>query len=145
MKFTVKKLREDAILPTRGSKKASGLDLYAVEDTLINVGERKVVKTGIAFGIPEGYEIQVRPRSGLSLKTGLIIPNSPGTIDQDFVGECGVILYLASGDETAGYLVKRGDRIAQAALCPVSLENPTVVEELQQTERGDGAYGSTGL
>jgi len=149
MKLQVKKLREDAILPTRGSDKASGLDLYAVEDIKIYPGETVLVKTGIAFGIPEGYEIQVRPRSGLSLKTLLIVKNSPGTVDQDYKGECAVIMHLLVHQEIFGfgnvpYQIKRGDRVAQAVLCPVVLPELEEVTELDQTNRGSGGFGSTG-
>lgn len=145
MKLQVKKLREDAIIPTRGSVKASGLDLYAVEDTVIEMGEIKLVKTGVAFGIPEGYEVQVRPRSGLSAKTGLRVVNSPGTVDQDYTGECCVIMQLVpDGKGTISYAIKRGDRIAQAILCPVTIPELEEVSELGQTERGAGGFGSTG-
>lgn len=145
MSFTVKKLHPDAIVPTRGSKKSSGLDLYALEDVLMYVNETKIIKTGIAFGIPEGYEVQVRPRSGLSLKTGLTIPNSPGTIDQDYTGECAVIMRLSPTNNTvSSYQIKRGDRIAQAVLCPVTIEDLIEVNDLDETERGSNGYGSTG-
>lgn len=147
MKLQVKKLNPNATIPTRGSAKASGLDLYALEDVAFNVGDIKLVKTGIAFGIPEGYEVQVRPRSGISLKTGLIIRNSPGTLDQDYTGECGVIMQLIpdkSGDFTESYTIKKGDRIAQAVLCPVVLPEVEEVEELSDTVRGAGGFGSTG-
>jgi dUTP pyrophosphatase len=146
MKFQVKKLRENAILPTRGSEKASGLDLYAIEDDVITVGETRLVRTGIAFCVPEGYEIQVRPRSGLSLKTPLMIKNSPGTVDQDYLGECSVVMHLLPNN--AGiieYTINRGDRIAQAVLCPVKILDPEVVDQFDvETERGAGGFGSTG-
>ena len=144
MKLQVKKLRDDAIIPTRGSVKASGLDLYAVEDTILFAGETKLVKTGIAFGIPEGYEVQVRPRSGLSLKTPLRVANSPGTVDQDYTGECAVVMTMLAGTPFLSYEIKRGDRIAQAVLCPVTIPELEEVSELGQTERGAGGFGSTG-
>ena len=144
MSFTVKKLHPDAIIPTRGSKKSSGLDLYALEDVLMQVNTTKLIRTGIAFGIPEGFEIQVRPRSGLSLKTGLTIPNAPGTVDQDYVGECSVIMRLDYVDSTVSYQIKRGDRIAQAVLVPVEIRELTEVEDLENTQRGDGGFGSSG-
>ena len=145
MKLEVKKLREDAIIPTRGSAKSSGLDLYAVEDVEIELGQTKLVKTGVAFGIPEGYEIQVRPRSGLSLKTGLRICNSPGTVDQDYTGECAVIMQLLPNNNVVSYTIKRGDRIAQAILCPVIIPELVEVEELGATDRGSNGFGSTGV
>lgn len=141
MKLKIKKLHPEAIIPTRGSKEASGLDLYALETVYIGPNQRKLVKTGIAFGIPIGYEIQVRPRSGNSLKTPMIIPNSPGTLDQDFVGEVCIIIWNSS-DET--YVIAKGDRIAQAVLCPVVLPELEEVEELSSTERGSGGFGSSG-
>lgn len=145
MKLQVKKLRDDAIIPTRGTAKSSGLDLYAVEDTVIFSGSTTLVKTGIAFGIPEGYEIQVRPRSGLSLKTGLIVKNSPGTVDQDYLGECAVIMHLLVGPGDVSYTIKRGDRIAQAVLCPVVIPLLAEVEEFDtETDRGSSGFGSTG-
>lgn len=149
VKLGVKKLREDAIIPTRGSAQASGLDLYAVEDTLVAVGQTKLIKTGIAFDIPEGYEIQVRPRSGLSLKTGLRVANAPGTVDADYTGECCVIMTNTDQESTLGIIclgnmIKRGDRIAQAVLCPVIICEVEEVEELKATARGEGAFGSTG-
>ena len=142
MLLKVKKLHPDAIIPTRGSAKASGLDLYALEATEIQAGDRQLVKTGVAFGIPEGYEIQVRPRSGLSLKTGLIVKNSPGTVDQDYIGECSVIM-ANIGERTEK--IKAGDRIAQAVLVPVAIPELEIVEELSNTERGSNGFGSSGV
>lgn len=142
MLLKVKKLHPDAIIPTRGSAKASGLDLYALEATEIQAGDRQLVKTGVAFGIPEGYEIQVRPRSGLSLKTGLIVKNSPGTVDQDYTGECSVIM-ANIGERTEK--IKAGDRIAQAVLVPVAIPELEIVEELSNTERGSNGFGSSGV
>ena len=108
--------------------------------------------------IPEGYEIQVRPRSGLSLKTSLRVANSPGTVDADYTGECAVILtdirdildrdfermYGPEADDRPLYHIKRGDRIAQAVLCPVIIPELEMVDDLGQTDRGAGGFGSTG-
>jgi len=141
MNLKIKKLRSDAIIPTRGSQKASGLDLYAVQDYAILSGQTVKVETGIAFGIPEGYEIQVRPRSGLSLKTGLRITNAPGTVDQDYLGDCSVLLQN-TGNET--YQIKRGDRVGQAVLCPVFIPELEEVEDLTPTARGANGFGSSG-
>ena len=141
--LNVKKRHPEAILPTRGSEKASGFDLYAFEDVTIPPGKRIAVITKIAFGIPEGYEIQVRPRSGLSLKTDLIVANSPGTVDQDYTGDCSVILWNTS--DTNPYEVKRGDRIAQAVLCPVILPVLVEVDDLVIQKRGSAGFGSTGV
>jgi dUTP pyrophosphatase len=142
MKLKVKKLRGDAILPTRGSAQASGLDLYAVSDCVLNPGETRRIEIGIAFGIPEGYEIQVRPRSGLSLKTGLRVANAPGTVDADYTGDCSVILHNTS-DTHIG--INRGDRVGQAVLCPVIIPELELVEELTTTARGASGFGSTGV
>jgi dUTP pyrophosphatase len=151
MILKVKRLHPDAIIPTRGSAKASGLDLYALEDTWISAERTRIVKTGVAFGIPDGFEIQVRPRSGLSLKSPLRVANAPGTVDADYTGECCVIMtninVIASSfkDASYGYLIKRGDRIAQAVLVPVAIPELQEVEELTETERGSSGFGSTGI
>lgn len=139
----VKKLHPEAIIPTRGSEKASGLDLYALRDYLIPAtGETIRVETGIAFQIPEGYEIQVRPRSGLSLKTGLRVANSPGTVDQDYLGDCSVLLYSANG---RSHSFNKGERIGQAVLVPVEIPELVEVDEFDlKTERGTQGFGSTG-
>lgn len=144
MKLKVKKLRTDAILPTRGSEKASGLDLYAVQDYKIFSGETVRVETGIAFGIPDGHEIQVRPRSGLSLKTGLRVANSPGTVDADYTGDCSVILHNTSQTPGSMAEIKRGDRVGQAVLCPVIIPELEEVDDLSATARGSAGFGSTG-
>jgi dUTP pyrophosphatase len=143
MKLGVVKLREDAIVPTRGSKDASGLDLSAVEDVLIPAGKTLQVKTGIAFDIPAGFEIQVRPRSGLSLKTGLRLANSVGTVDKDYQGDCSALIWNTSQED---YLVKRGDRIAQAVLAPVVILEPELMDGFtKDTDRGTSGFGSTGV
>lgn len=151
MKLKVKKLHPDAIIPTRGSAKASGLDLHALEDVYLYPGQTKLIKTGIAFQIPEGYEIQVRPRSGLSLKSGLIVKNSPGTVDQDYVGECAVIMHnvfnpiVGHDDQPEYYKISKGDRVAQAVLCPVILvETEEVLSFDISTDRGENGFGSSG-
>ena|ERR1035437_3508881 len=141
MKLKVKKLRPDAIIPTRGSAKASGLDLYAVQDYEIPAGKTVRVETGIAFGIPEGHEIQVRPRSGLSLKTPLRVANSPGTVDADYTGDCSVILHNTGA---INLQIERGTRVGQAVLVPVVIPELEEVDSLEETERGAGGFGSTG-
>lgn len=148
-KLKVKKLRDDAIIPTRGSEKASGLDLYCLEDTIILPGETKLVRTGIAFQIPEGYEVQVRARSGLSLKTGFRVANGIGTVDQDYLGECCVIGWNSNAEGnpiTGSIFLKKGDRIAQAILCPVVLPELEEVTEFNvETERSTNGFGSSGV
>jgi dUTP pyrophosphatase len=143
MKLQFKKLRSDAFTPTRGSEMASGLDLYSPDKHVLYSGETIKVEIGIAFNIPTGCEVQVRPRSGLSLKTGLRIVNSPATIDQDYQGDCSVLIQNTSDEY---YTINRGDRIAQAVLCPVFLP---MLEEVTSfgdtTERGEKGFGSSGV
>lgn len=150
MKIKFKQLHPDAVLPKYATPGASGFDLVAIEDISLAAGVTKLVKTGLSVEIPEGYELQIRPRSGISLKTPLRIPNSPGTVDFDFRGEVCVIMTNTSVafNESDGwskvYTIKKGDRIAQGVICPVVQAELEFVEELSQTERGSGAYGSTG-
>ena len=117
------------------------MDVVAAEDVTLAPGARHAVATGFSLAIPEGYEIQVRPRSGLALKHGITVPNTPGTIDSDYRGEVKVIL-INHGAEP--FPVHRGDRIAQLVLAPVTLAVWLEVAELDQTERGSGGFGSTG-
>ena len=139
----VKKLHPDAIIPQRGTPRSSGLDLSALEKSFILPGQTKLIKTGIAFDIPEGYEVQVRPRSGLSLKTSLRLANSVGTVDQDYQGDVSVLLWN-SGDSVV--IVQAGERVAQAVLCPVVLPEVLEVSELSsETLRGSNGFGSTGV
>lgn len=141
VEIKVKVLRDTARIPSFGTDGAAGFDFYAAEDVLVLPQGRVVVPTGLAFAIPKGYEIQVRPRSGTSLKTSLIIPNSPGTIDADFRGEVGIILYNSGN---LPYTVKQGERIAQGVLGRVPESYFTVVSDLDSTDRGSGGFGSTG-
>ena len=133
----------DVPLPAYQSTGAVGLDLCAavVEDVSIAPGERKLVPTGVRVAIPEGYEGQVRPRSGLALKFGITVLNAPGTIDPDYRGEL-MVLLVNHGD--APFVVRRGERIAQLVICPVARAELVVVETLDETARGAGGYGSTG-
>ena len=140
-----KKLSPDAVDPSYNYDKDSGFDLYAIEDVALAGMSRAMIGTGLAFDIPDGYEIQVRPKSGLAINYGLTVLNTPSTIDGGYVGEVKVILFNASRET---YQVKKGMKIAQAVLCPVqqgkyvNLEN---LDELPQTDRGDNGFGSTGL
>ena len=117
------------------------MDVVAAEDAAIAPGMRHAVATGLALAIPPGFEIQVRPRSGLALKHGITVPNTPGTIDSDYRGELKVIL-INLGDTT--FVVQRGDRIAQLVLAPVTRASWLEVDELDDTVRGIGGFGSTG-
>jgi dUTP pyrophosphatase len=128
-------------LPAYASHGAAGLDVVAAEDHNLQPGHRHAVATGFKVAIPEGYEIQVRPRSGLAFKHGISVPNTPGTIDSDYRGELKVLL-INHGDEM--FPVRRGERIAQlvpAAVTPASFDE---VAELDDTHRGTGGFGSTG-
>ncbi|MEZ5744324.1 MAG: dUTP diphosphatase [Sphingomonadaceae bacterium] len=128
-------------LPAYATDGAAGMDVLSAEDVTLAPGARHGVATGLAVAIPEGFEIQVRPRSGLALKHGISVPNTPGTIDSDYRGEIRVIL-INHGD--AAFEVKRGDRIAQLVLAPVTRASWLPVDELDETTRGEGGFGSTG-
>lgn len=132
----------DLPLPSYETSGSAGMDVRAAEPATIAAGDRGLVGTGFAFAIPEGFEVQVRPRSGLALKKGISVLNSPGTIDSDYRGEIKVILAnLGSGD----FVVERGDRIAQIVVAPVQRGNLVEVPELDDTKRGAGGFGSTGI
>ncbi len=129
-------------LPARATAGAAGADLVAAEEATIAPGGVHAVATGIALAIPEGYEGQVRPRSGLALKHGVTVLNAPGTIDADYRGEVKVIL-INHGREP--FRIARGDRIAQLVVAPVSASRFERVEALTDTARGSGGFGSTGV
>ncbi|PEL95809.1 deoxyuridine 5'-triphosphate nucleotidohydrolase [Bacillus wiedmannii] len=162
----VKRLHEDAVIPKYAKPGDSGFDLVVVEDVIIEPGETAVVKTGLAFEIPTGYEMQIRPRSGISRKTKLRVVL--GTIDSGYRGEVGVIVdntwqdtnretprfQLSDGcSEYSGgayyvkgtYKIRKGDRIAQGVLAAVGHTTFEEVEELSESERGEDGYGSTGM
>jgi deoxyuridine 5'-triphosphate nucleotidohydrolase len=133
----------DLPLPAYETAGAAGMDLRAAVEANLTVapGARALVPTGLAISLPPGYELQVRPRSGLALRHGIVLPNSPGTIDEDYRGEIQVIL-LNTGSEA--FEVVRGMRIAQAVLAPVVRAQWEVVEQLDTTTRDQGGFGSTG-
>lgn len=140
----IKKLREGAQIPAYMTEHAAGMDIHALPDTpvCLEPGERALVPTGLAVAIPHGFEIQVRPRSGLALKQGIALVNSPGTIDADYRGEIGVIL-INHGNES--FTVNPGDRIAQLIVAPVTRGRFVEVAELNTTARGAGGFGHTGV
>jgi len=146
IKVQVKRLLhgEGLPLPKYMSDHAAGMDLYAAvnPEVIIPPGEWKLVPTGIAIALPEGYEAQVRPRSGLALKQGVSILNTPGTVDADYRGEVGVILMNHSKQDL---IIKRGDRIAQMIINEVVRIDFEQVAELPETSRGAGGFGHTGL
>jgi dUTP pyrophosphatase len=130
-------------LPSYETSASAGLDIRAfIEEKLtLSPGERKLIKTGLFLEIPEGYEAQVRPRSGLALKNGITVLNSPGTIDADYRGEIGVILINHSSEI---FEINSGDRIAQLVFAKVEQAVWYETESLNETERGEGGFGSTG-
>ena len=132
---------EGLALPAYTTDGAAGMDVLSAEDVTLAPGERHAVATGLAIAIPSGFEIQVRPRSGLALKHGITVPNTPGTIDSDYRGELKVILI---NHGSAAFEIRRGDRVAQLVLAPVTRATWLPVEELDETARGEGGFGSTG-
>ena len=141
MKLKIKKLKNEAQIPSYQTKEAAGFDLHSIENVVLKPGERKLIGTGLAFEIEYGYEVQIRPRSGLAFKHGITVLNSPGTIDSDYRGEIKVLLINHSDEE---FEIKKGDRIAQAVVAPVIQAEIVEVEELSSTERGESGFGSTG-
>ena len=128
-------------LPAYATDGAAGMDVLAAEDSVLAPGGRHAVATGLSVAIPAGYEIQVRPRSGLALKHGISVPNTPGTIDSDYRGELKIILINHGADPFA---IRRGDRIAQLVVAPVVRGTWLEVDSLDETARGEGGFGSTG-
>lgn len=147
MSLTIKVTRlphaEGLPLPSYATGGAAGMDLLAAVTAPVTIlpGGRALIPTGLRLAIPAGHELQVRPRSGLALKNGITLPNSPGTIDEDYRGELGVIILNAG---TEAFTVERGMRIAQAVLAPVTRATWDEVAELPDTTRGTGGFGSTG-
>jgi dUTP pyrophosphatase len=128
-------------LPQRATEHAAGLDVVAAEDLILAPGQRHAVATGFSLAIPHGYEVQVRPRSGLALKHGITCLNTPGTIDSDYRGEVKVILANLGSEP---FEVRRGERIAQLVPAPVLRADFVEASALSDTERGSGGFGSTG-
>lgn len=143
-KILIKKLSKTAIIPKYETQGASGVDISANinEDLTLATNESILVPTGIAVSIPQGFEIQIRPRSGLAAKKGISVLNTPGTIDADYRGEIKVIL-INHGNEP--FIIRNGDRIAQMVVCPIVQAKFEQVDELNDTERGSGGFGSTGV
>lgn len=141
MILKVKKLHPDAVLPEQATEGAAGFDLYSVERHGLYTHDIVSLSTGIAVEIPVGYEGQIRSRSGLA-KRGISVINSPGTIDSDYRGEVRVLLINLGDDH---YVVMPGDRIAQLVIAPIAkVDEVIIVDELSETERGSGGFGSTG-
>jgi dUTP pyrophosphatase len=142
-KIQIKKLSTSVSVPKYETRGSSGMDIAAhIENTIIiNPGEKALVSTGFSIAIPEGYEVQIRPRSGLAAKKNITVLNTPGTIDADYRGEIKVIL-INLGNEK--FIIKNGERIAQMVVCPVVQADLEEVKELPKTVRGLDGFGSTG-
>jgi len=140
--IAVKKLTADTVVPQYAHDGDAGVDLYSSGNFSVKPGERVLVPTGLKMAIPHGYEGQVRPKSGLALKHGITVLNTPGTVDAPYRGEVGVI--VINHDPRAVYEVKKGEKIAQMVFNKVEYASFTEVEELEATSRGEGGYGSTG-
>ncbi|WP_453994532.1 dUTP diphosphatase [Bacillus nitroreducens] len=144
MTFNVKimLINEDARLPLQANPGDAGLDLFSAEEKKIKPGEAQMIKTGIKMELPPGTEAQVRPRSGLALKHSVTVLNSPGTIDEGYRGEIGVIL-INHGKQD--FIVEKHMRIAQMVIAPVAQVNLHQVDEITRSERGEGGFGSSGV
>jgi len=153
VKIGFKKIHPDAKLPKKAHESDAGMDVCAVEVTWLEPFRPTLVKTGLVPDIPEGYEIQVRPRSGLALKHGVTVWNSPGTVDAGYKGEIGVIMLWApqacekdaEGNHPAYFVIGKGDRIAQLVVAPVCPCETIEVEDIGTSDRGAGGFGSTGV
>jgi dUTP pyrophosphatase len=138
----VQKMQYDAFIPSRAHPTDAGLDLQCVNDFGLLIGERTLVKLGIAIEIPDGYEAQIRARSGLALKNGVTVLNGVGTVDSSYRGELGVIL-INHGNDPINF--KRGDKIAQLVINKIELFEPVEFDALNHSNRGTGGFGSTGV
>lgn len=141
-KLKIRKIDKNAILPNYAHEGDAGLDLYAVKELVLKPGDRGLVHTGIQIELPKNTEAQIRPRSGLALKNGITTLNSPGTIDEGYRGEIGVIL-INHGNET--FKVEQGMKIAQMVIKPVFKVDIIETEELSNTERNEKGFGSSGI
>ena len=144
MKVRFKKISPSAIEPTRAYAGDAGFDLYAMKDTTIEPGQTVKVSTGIILEVPEGYYMEIVPRSGLSYKSHLRIPNSPGIIDSGYRGELLVMMHNISSDPYASYRISQGDRIAQMILRKLEDYELEEAEELEDSERSGNGFGSSG-
>ena len=143
-KILIKRFSNKVLTPKYETKGSSGMDIAAFIENkiIINPGSKEIIPTGFSLSIPEGYEVQIRPRSGLAAKQGISVLNTPGTIDADYIGEIKVILINLSKNK---FIVENGLRIAQMVVCPVIQAEFQEVQELSKTTRGSGGFGSTGV
>lgn len=142
MKLLIEKIDEKAIIPFYAHKGDAGMDLFSIEEVLISPGEIKLIHTGIKLQLPFNTEAQIRPRSGLALKNGITVLNTPGTIDEPYRGEIGIIL-INHGKKP--FLVEEKMKIAQMVIKPTISVEIEEVKELSNTDRGEGGFGSTGV
>jgi len=142
MKVRVKRLDKELPLPKYETADSAGLDVRSRESLVLKPGEHKAIGTGLAFSVPKGFEMQIRPRSGLAAKHGISIVNSPGTLDSDYRGELMIILINHSRED---FPVNKGDRIAQIVFNKFEQAEWEETEELDKTDRGEGGLGSTGV
>ena len=138
-----KKLNKDAIIPDYAHKGDAGMDLYSIQDDIIEPLTWKLIPTGLACELPEGTEGQVRSKSGIALKNGVFVLNTPGTVDENYRGEIGVVLYNLNTKEP--FVIKKGQKIAQYVINAIEYVDTIEVEQLDSTDRGEGGCGSTGL
>ena len=143
-KILIKKLHSDVNLPAYETSGSSGMDLqaYISEEIILKPGERKLIPTGLSVAIPENLEIQIRPRSGLAYKKGISVINTPGTIDSDYRGEIKVLLINLGKED---FIIKKFERIAQMVVCPITKVVLSETNDLPDTIRGEGGFGSTGV
>lgn len=137
----IRRLRPDAVIPEYRRRGDAGFDFHSVEDVDIPPGEARLLPTGLAVAIPEGYEIQIRLRSGVALNRPLILPNAPATVDSGYRGELGIIVRNLGKENCR---IQKGERIAQGVLARVFRADFQETDELPESERGEGGYGSTG-
>ena len=142
MTLAFRRIHPDAVLPAYAHPSDAGMDVKSVDELVIPVGKRALVHTGLVMMLPPGYEAQVRSRSGLALKHGVMVLNSPGTIDSGYRGEVGVIL-ANFGD--APFAVAKGDKVAQLVIAPVTQPEIVETDVVDETDRGAGGFGSTGM
>ena len=162
IQLPIEKIRENAVIPKYANDGDAGMDIYAADDVIIEPGRSALVPTGLKMAIPYGYEVQIRPRSGISLKTPLRVPNAPGTIDCGYRDEVNVIIYNASTRENASvdnpftlndkgckhgtYKICKGDRVAQMVIAKVEYCDPMIVDSVASIgENRGGGFGSTGI
>lgn len=142
MKLLVEKINEKAIIPFQAHEGDAGMDLFSVEEVVLKPMERKLIHTGIKIQLPKNTEAQIRPRSGLALKNGITVLNTPGTIDEGYRGEIGIILINLGSEE---FKVEQGMKVAQMVIKPTLTLEVEEVIELTETTRGEGGFGSTGV